>query len=61
MVKLGILEPSVEKLYDVALLGDGWSNALETLSRAGGSRGVVLMHNRDRKLLATLTNDDIRE
>lgn len=61
MPSVGTLQPSVEKLYDAALLGDGWSDALETLSRAGGSRGAMLMHNRDRKLLASLTNEDIRE
>ncbi len=61
MTNVGTLQPGVEKLYDAALLGDGWSDALETLSRAGGSRGAMLMHNRDRKLLASLTNEDIRE
>jgi len=61
MTGVGTLQPSVEKLYDAALLGDGWGNALETLSRAGGSRGVMLMHNRNRKLLASIANDEIRE
>jgi hypothetical protein len=41
MAAVGTLQPSVEKLYDAALLGDGWNDALETLSRAGGSRGAL--------------------
>jgi DNA-binding CsgD family transcriptional regulator len=61
VTRVRALQPSVEKLYDAALVGDGWSDALETLSRAGGSRGVMLMHNRNRKLLASITNAEIRE
>lgn len=61
MARVRALQPSIQELYDAALLGDGWSDALETLSRAGGSRGVMLMHNRNRKLLASITNADIRE
>lgn len=48
-------------MYDAALVGDGWLPVLDALSRAGGSRGVVLMHNRNRKLVAAIANRDIRE
>jgi DNA-binding CsgD family transcriptional regulator len=48
-------------MYDAALIGDGWLPVLDALSRAGGSRGVVLMHNRNRKLVAAIANQDIRE
>lgn len=48
-------------MYDAALVGDGWLPVLDALSRAGGSRGVMIMHNRDRKLVAAIANRDIRE
>lgn len=61
MIDADAIQQAIELMYDVALIGDGWVPVLEALSRAGGSRGVVLMHNRNRKLVAALANRDIRE
>ena len=61
MIKADALKQAIQLLYDAALLGDGWPDALEAMSRAAGSRGAVLMHNRHRKLVAAVTNEDIRE
>jgi DNA-binding CsgD family transcriptional regulator len=52
---------AITLMYDAALVGDGWLPVLDALSRAGGSRGVVLMHNRNRKLVAAIANRNIRE
>lgn len=43
------------------MLGEGWADALESIARAGGARGVVLMHNRNRKLVAAVTNNEIKD
>ena len=61
MIDNNAIQKSIELMYDAALMGDGWLPVLDALSRAGGSRGVVLMHNRNRKLVAAITNRDIRE
>jgi DNA-binding CsgD family transcriptional regulator len=49
------------KINDAALLGEGWPEALEALSRAAGARGVMIMHNRDRKLVSFVSDANIRE
>lgn len=48
-------------MYDAALVGDGWLAVLDALSRAGGSRGVVLMHNHNRRLVSAIANREIQE
>jgi DNA-binding CsgD family transcriptional regulator len=61
LIKTEAIRQAIELMYDAALVGDGWVPVLDALSRAGGSRGVVLMHNRKRKLIAAIANEDIRE
>jgi DNA-binding CsgD family transcriptional regulator len=61
LIKTEAIRHAIELMYDAALVGDGWLPVLDALSRAGGSRGVVLMHNRNRKLVAAIANRDIRE
>ena len=61
MVNLGLLKPAFEKLYSAALVGSGWEDALEDVSRFGGSRGVVIMHNRNRRIVAAISNTAINE
>jgi DNA-binding CsgD family transcriptional regulator len=55
------IQQSIELMYDAALVGDGWLPVLDSLSRAGGSRGVVLMHNHNRKLVSAIANREIQE
>jgi hypothetical protein len=50
-----------QRIDDAALTGAGWPEALDALSNAAGSRGVVVMHNRDRRLVACVANESIRE
>jgi DNA-binding CsgD family transcriptional regulator len=61
LIKTEAIGRAIELMYDAALVGDGWHSVLDALSRAGGSRGVVLMHNRNRKLVSAIANRDIRE
>lgn len=61
MIKTEAIRDAIELMYEAALVGDGWLSVLDALSRAGGSRGVVLMHNRNRKLVSAIANRDIRE
>jgi DNA-binding CsgD family transcriptional regulator len=61
LIKSEAIRPAIELMYDAAVVGDGWLPVLDALSRAGGSRGVVLMHNRNRRLVAAIANQDIRE
>ena len=61
MIKSEAIQAAIELMYDAALVGDGWLPVLDALSRAAGSRGVVLMHNRNRKLVSAIANRDIRE
>ncbi|WP_249149293.1 helix-turn-helix transcriptional regulator [Bradyrhizobium manausense] len=61
MISLRDLAPAIEKLYDAAMLGEGWAGALDSIARAGGASGVVLMHNRNRKLVAAVANNEIKE
>lgn len=48
-------------INDAALIGYGWAEALEALARAAGSRGVMIMHNRDRKLMSFVSDRNIAE
>ncbi len=50
-----------DKIDEAAMLGEGWSSALEALALAAGSRGVMIMHNRDRKLVSYVSDPNIRE
>lgn len=61
MLSQDALDDALQRIMDAALIGDGWPAALEALARAGGSRGVVIMHNRDRKLVSAIGNEAIRE
>jgi DNA-binding CsgD family transcriptional regulator len=61
LIKTEAIRDAIELMYDAALVGDGWLPVLDALSRAGGSRGVVIMHNRNRKLVAAIANREIRE
>jgi len=61
LIKTEAIRDAIELMYEAALVGDGWLSVLDALSRAGGSRGVVLMHNRNRKLVSAIANRDIRE
>jgi DNA-binding CsgD family transcriptional regulator len=61
LIKTEAIQHAIELMYDAALVGDGWLPVLDALARAGGSRGIVLMHNRNRKLVAAIANRDIRE
>ena len=49
------------RINDAALTGTGWSDALESLALAAGSRGVMIMHNRDRKLISFVSDKNIAE
>jgi DNA-binding CsgD family transcriptional regulator len=50
-----------DRINDAALIGDGWPQALEALSRAAGSRGVMIMHNRNQRLVSFVSDESIRE
>jgi DNA-binding CsgD family transcriptional regulator len=55
------IQQAIEKMYDAALIGDGWNDALDALSHAAGSRGAAIIHNRNRKLIAAVGSKNIRE
>jgi DNA-binding CsgD family transcriptional regulator len=61
LIDTDAIQQSIELMYDAALVGDGWLPVLDSLSRAGGSRGVVLMHNHNRKLVSAIANREIQE
>jgi len=55
------LMAACERINDAALIGDGWPEALEALSQAAGSRGVMIMHNRKQRLVSFVSDESIRE
>jgi len=55
------LMAACQRINDAALTGDGWPDALEALSRAAGSRGVMIMHNRSQKLVSFISDANIQE
>jgi DNA-binding CsgD family transcriptional regulator len=61
VIKHEDLMEACQRINDAALIGDGWSEALELLSRAAGSRGVMIMHNRERKLVSYVSDKSIAE
>jgi DNA-binding CsgD family transcriptional regulator len=61
VIETEAIQHAIELMYDAALVGDGWLQVLDALSRAAGSRGAMVMHNRNRKLVAAIANRDIRE
>ena len=61
MVGYEPLREACAKINAAALIGDGWPDALNALSAAAGARGVMIMHNRDRRLVAHISTDSIRE
>jgi DNA-binding CsgD family transcriptional regulator len=61
LIKVESLKLAIEQMYDAALIGDGWSDALEALSCAAGSRGVAIIHNRNRRLIAAVGSKNIAE
>ena len=61
MIRHDSLMTACEKIIDAALIGGNWPEALAALSRAAGSRGVMIMHNRNQKLTSFVSDESIRE
>jgi DNA-binding CsgD family transcriptional regulator len=55
------LMQACDRIDEAALLGAGWAGALETLARAAGSRGAMIMHNKDQRLVSYVSDDSIAE
>jgi DNA-binding CsgD family transcriptional regulator len=56
-----IIAAATEDVLSAALLGDGWEEALSHLAIAAGARGVTIIRNRNRRLVAALANSEIAE
>jgi hypothetical protein len=61
MIRHDRLMKACLRINDAALVGQGWQEALESLALAAGCRGVMIMHNRNRKLMSFISDKNIAE
>ena len=60
MPDLNALQIACDEIRAAALTGAEWGKSLQLLARAADARGVVILHNRNRRLIAHLSNADIK-
>jgi DNA-binding CsgD family transcriptional regulator len=61
MLRTDLVAAASEELLSAAMLGTPWEEALASLAIAAGARGVTLIRNRNRRLVAALANSEISE
>lgn len=61
MLRIDAIRSATDELLAAATVGEGWEQALLSLAVAASARGVAIIRNRNRKLVAAISNADIAE
>jgi DNA-binding CsgD family transcriptional regulator len=60
MLDPSALQGASDDIRAAALTGADWGPSLTRLAQAAGARGIVILHNRNRRLIAHLSNPDVQ-
>jgi DNA-binding CsgD family transcriptional regulator len=61
MLRIDAIRAATEELATASLLGEDWAPALERISFEAGARGVAVIRNRNRRLVAAVSTSQVAE